>query len=129
MAVVRYHRYVGELWEDLNLEDLVSELSDFLLQSGFGQEELSEWSEDTLQALHDALLEALPFHAPRGGGALGEAGPPVRFELTQKALDFLGYRALRDLLGAVGKSSFGRHDTRAVSPGIEASCPTNEGEV
>jgi len=172
MAVVRYHRYVGELWEDLNLEDLVSELSDFLLQSGFGHEQLSEWSEDTLQALHDAILEALmrrgllsdedlqklmddkealeqflqktverlvregylktseaqPFHDPTGGGALGEAGPPVRFELTQKALDFLGYRALRDLLGAVGKSSFGRHDTRDLSTGIEASGPSKDWE-
>src|SRR2546428_13565908 len=58
MAVVRYHRYVGELWEDLNLEDLVSELSDFLLQSGFGHEP-GEWDEDNLQALHDAILEAL----------------------------------------------------------------------
>ena len=58
MAVIRYHRYVGELWEDLNLEDLVSELSDFLLQSGFGYEP-GEWDEDNLQALHDAILEAL----------------------------------------------------------------------
>ena len=32
---VRYHRYIGELWDDLSLEDLVGELSDFLLQSGF----------------------------------------------------------------------------------------------
>ena len=58
MAVTRYHRYIGELWEDLNLEDLVGELSDFLMQSGFG-EEPGEWNEDSLQALHDAILEAL----------------------------------------------------------------------
>ena len=48
----------GELWDDLNLEDLVGELSDFLLQSGFGYEQ-GEWDEDNLQALHDAILEAL----------------------------------------------------------------------
>src|SRR5947209_19829942 len=58
MAVTRYHRYVGELWEDLNLEELVGELSDFLLQSGFGYEE-GDWDEDSLQALHDAILDAL----------------------------------------------------------------------
>ena len=58
MAVVRYHKYIGELWEDLNLEDLVGELSDFLLQSGYGYES-GEWDEDSLQALHDAILEAL----------------------------------------------------------------------
>ena len=45
----------------------------------------------------------------------------VKFEVTDKALDFLGYRALRDLLGSAGHSSAGRHDTRDLSTGIEAS--------
>jgi Ca-activated chloride channel family protein len=44
-----------------------------------------------------------------------------RFEITDKSLDFLGYRALRDLLGSLGKSSLGRHDTREMATGIEAS--------
>src|SRR5439155_1383412 len=38
-----------------------------------------------------------------------------------KALDFLGYRALRDLLGSLGKSSFGRHDTREQATGVETT--------
>ena len=54
MRFTRYHKYVPELWEDLNLEELVGELSDFLLQSGFGQEP-GEWEEGDEQALHDAL--------------------------------------------------------------------------
>jgi Ca-activated chloride channel family protein len=171
VAVTRYHRYVGELWEDLNLEELVSELSDFLLQSGFGQE-VDDWDEDSLQSLHDAILEALmrrgllsdedleklmadqdaldqflqktverlvregylktsegkPFHDPTGGGGHGKAGPPVRFELTEKTVDFLGFRALRDLLGSVGKASLGRHDTRDLATGIEASGPSKDWE-
>ena len=171
MAVTRYHRYIGELWDDLNLEELVSELSDFLLQSGFGQE-MGEWDEDSLQALHDAILEALvrrgllsdedleklmsdqgaldqflqktverlvregylktseaePFHDPTGGGERGAQGPPVKFELTEKTVDFLGYRALRDLLGSVGKASFGRHDTRDLATGVEASGPSKTWE-
>jgi len=173
MAVTRYHRYVGELWEDLNLEDLVGELSDFLLQSGFGYED-GEWDEDSLQSLHDAILEALmrrgmlsdedlqklmddadaleqflqktverliregylkttegmPFHDPtqgRGGG-WGPASPPIKFELTEKGIDFLGYKTLRDLLGSLGKASFGRHDTRDLATGIEASGPSKEYE-
>jgi len=173
MAVTRYHRYVGELWEDLNLEDLIGELSDFLLQSGFGYEE-GEWDEDSLQSLHDAILEALmrrgmlsdedlqklmddadaleqflqktverliregylkttegmPFHDPtqgRGGG-WGPASPPIKFELTEKGIDFLGYKTLRDLLGSLGKASFGRHDTRDLATGIEASGPSKEYE-
>ena len=43
--------------------------------------------------------------------------------MTDKALDFLGYRALRDLLGAAGRSSAGRHDTRELATGIEAGGP------
>jgi Ca-activated chloride channel family protein len=172
MAVVRYHRYTGELWDDLDLESLVDELSDFFLQSGFG-EEGTEWDEDSLQALHDAILEAVlrrgllspeelekvmadkdaldellqktverlmregylrareaePFHDPTGaGGGPGRPGPPVRFELTEKTVDFLGYRALRDLLGSVGKASFGRHDTRDLATGVEASGPSKAWE-
>jgi len=168
MAGVRYHQYIGDLWQDLNLQDLIGELSDFLLQSGFGVEE-SDWDEDSLQALHDAILEALarrgllseedlqklmadgealdqflekvverlvregyltlnenrPFHDPtEGGGAYGPAGPPIKFQLTEKAVDFLGYKTLRDLLGSLGKSSFGRHDTRDLATGIEASGPS-----
>ena len=46
---------------------------------------------------------------------------PMRFEVTDKGLDFLGYRALRDLLGSVGRSSLGRHDTRDLATGVEAS--------
>ena len=171
MAVTRYHRYVGELWEDLNLEDLVGELSDFLMQSGFGEEQ-GEWDEDSLQALHDAILEALmrrgllsdedlqklfddqdaleqflqktverlvregylrtsegqPFDDPTSGGGVGPAGPPIKFELTEKAVDFLGYKALRDLLGSLGRSSFGRHDTRDLATGVESSGPSKEYE-
>ena len=44
----------------------------------------------------------------------------VKFELTDKSLDFLGYRTLKDLLASLGKSSFGRHDTRDLATGIEA---------
>jgi Ca-activated chloride channel family protein len=172
MAFVRYHRYQGELWDDLDLEDLVDELSDFFLQSGFGQG-VEQWDEDDLQALNDAILDALtrrgllsdedlqklvsdqdaleqflqktverlvregylrtsesrPFEDPTGsGGGEGPAGPPVKFELTEKTVDFLGYRALRDLLGSLGKASFGRHDTRDLATGIEASGPSKDWE-
>ena len=54
-----------------------------------------------------------------GGGGEGQA-PPMRFEVTDKSLDFLGYRALRDLLGSVGRRSVGRHDTRDYAAGVEA---------
>lgn len=55
------------------------------------------------------------------GEGFGPDSPPSRFEITDKSLDFLGYRALRDLLGSVGRSSVGRHDTRDLATGVEAS--------
>jgi Ca-activated chloride channel family protein len=55
------------------------------------------------------------------GGQAGKAQTAVRFEITDKGLDFLGYKTLRDLLGSLGKSSFGRHDTHAMATGVETS--------
>ncbi len=57
----------------------------------------------------------------RGQAGEGEPEQPVTFEVTNKALDFLGYRALRDLLGSVGHSSEGRHDTHEQSTGVETT--------
>ncbi len=45
----------------------------------------------------------------------------MTFEVTDKALDFLGYRALRDLLGSIGRSDSGRHDTHHLSTGVETA--------
>jgi Ca-activated chloride channel family protein len=169
---VRYHRYVPGLWDDLDLEDLVDGLSDFLLQSGFGFEP-EEWDENDLQSLHDAILDAVlkkgllgdddlarlmndqsameqflqktverlmregylrdsegrPFRDPTGGGGShGPEGRPIKFELTEKASDFLGYKTLKNLLGSLGKASFGRHDTRDLATGIESSGPSKQWE-
>ena len=49
-----------------------------------------------------------------------EAAQSVQFNLTQKGMDFLGYRALRGLLGAIGKANFGAHDTPHLATGVEA---------
>ena len=55
------------------------------------------------------------------GGQAGESQQQAKFEITDKSLDFLGFKTLRDLLGSLGRSSFGRHDTRDLATGIEAS--------
>jgi Ca-activated chloride channel family protein len=179
----RYSKFTGEDLDGIDLEELLSRLSDLLLSSGFespygypyGDEDASGHS---MQSLHDAILEAIlnggmlsedtleqllgkdwqqaddaeerldelirriidklqhqgyltgspESQADRhgregvGGGQGGrETSENVRFEITDKSLDFLGYRALRDLLGSIGKSSLGRHDTREMATGIEAS--------
>ena len=69
------------------------------------------------------------------GGSLGQArqrNTEARFEITDKAIDFLGFKTLRDLLGSLGRSSFGRHDTRDLSTGVESggiSRPYEFGDV
>jgi Ca-activated chloride channel family protein len=55
------------------------------------------------------------------GGQAGDAQQQAKFEITDKSLDFLGYKTLRDLMGSLGKSNFGRHDTRDLATGIETS--------
>ncbi|HEY7171241.1 MAG TPA: VWA domain-containing protein [Vicinamibacterales bacterium] len=173
----RYTKYTGDPLEDLDLEELVSKLSDLLLSSGFGNPYATDEAERTMQALHDAILDALfnggvlpeetierllgdPADGDQGearskleeliqqiiermgeegyistppdleaererrsgrGGGNGPDQPPVTFEVTDKTLDFLGYRALRDLLGSLGKSSYGRHDTREQATGVETT--------
>ena len=55
----RYTKFVGDDLDDLDLEDLVSKLSDLLLSSGFANPYGTDEAERTMQALHDAILDAL----------------------------------------------------------------------
>ena len=55
-----------------------------------------------------------------GDPSAGQREGKAKFEVTDKALDFLGFKTLRDLLGSLGKSSFGRHDTRELSTGVDS---------
>jgi Ca-activated chloride channel homolog len=56
----------------------------------------------------------------QGPGSLARAAArDVQFSLTEKGVDFLGYKTLRNLLGSFGKSSFGSHDTPYLATGIE----------
>src|SRR5579864_5511191 len=68
----------------------------------------------TMDQPQDAAQQPAP-----GVGKPSEA--KVKFEVTDKSLDFLGFKTLKDLLGSLGKSSFGRHDTRDMATGIETS--------
>jgi len=96
------------------------------------RERLGQMSAEKREQLLDRLVEKLeesglidregqqPPDAPGVGGKDGKEGE-VRFEVTDKAVDFLGFKTLKDLLGSLGKSSFGAHDTRDLATGIDAS--------
>jgi Ca-activated chloride channel family protein len=126
----------GEM--DNSLEALREALRQILESGEFfdedTQRQINEMSAaGTLDELIDKLIERLqqgnyistsqrpdPTRAPQAGGEIGDAQGEVRFEVTDKSLDFFGFKTLRDLLGSLGKSSFGRHDTRHWATGIEA---------
>jgi Ca-activated chloride channel family protein len=170
MKRIRYSKYVPDPASEMSMEELLSALSDYFLQSGFNDNfwyELPQ-GEQTLDQLRRALEQALldgemfdeemrdrllqmqmdgeleeliekliermqqedyisidqphdPTKQSSIGGQIGDAQQQAKFEITDKSLDFLGFKALRDLLGSLGKSSFGRHDTRDMATGIEAS--------
>jgi Ca-activated chloride channel family protein len=62
------------------------------------------------------------------GGLARAASREVQFQLTERGIDFLGFKTLRSLLGSLGKSSFGSHDTPYLATGIEADAYSKEYE-
>jgi Ca-activated chloride channel family protein len=169
MKGVRYTKYTGDPASEIDLEDLLQALSDYLLDSGFNDPysqfrsmdrtlddlreairqafETGDFLDERMQQAIDELIEQgkldelidklldrlqrenyISNQSPQNSestaqasGEVGESQGQARFEVTDKSLDFLGYKALRDLLGSLGKSNSGRHDTRHWATGIEAS--------
>jgi Ca-activated chloride channel family protein len=170
MKRVRYTKYNGDLASEMELDDLLKSLSDYLLDSGFQdpfsrfselqgdqtmdnlreairqaleagdldeqmQQKLDEMSSEQMEQLIEQLIQRMeqenyisidqPHDPSRMATTPGNVGQQTegetRFEVTDKSMDFLGYRTLRDLLGSLGKSSFGRHDTLNLATGIESS--------
>jgi Ca-activated chloride channel family protein len=171
MKRIRYTKYNGELADEISLEDLMQQLSDYMLDSGFQNPwmQFSEMNEHTLENLREAMRQALEMgdfeqelrdridqmnadgqmeqlieqlmqrmeqqdyiriDAPEdparmsntpGSVSDGEGQAQARFEVTDKSLDFLGYKTLQDLLGSLGRASAGRHDTRHQATGVETN--------
>ena len=92
------------------------------------QETLNQLIERLVEEGYLTLREEPPTAEQRrqmmGGNSEGQIEDPmprnVKFEVTEKGLDFLGYKTLRNLLGSLGKSSMGRHDTSHLATGVEA---------
>jgi Ca-activated chloride channel homolog len=145
-----YDPFTGFQNLDHNLDDLREVLRRVLESGDFLDEETREMldrmaSESTLDEFIDKLIERMEqedyISSPgqegparidevnrEASGQAGNAEGRVRFEVTDKSLDFLGFKTLRDLLGSLGKSSFGRHDTRHRATGIETSSASRQYE-
>jgi Ca-activated chloride channel homolog len=94
---------------DAKMKELIDQLIDRLMQEGYvtGQPQVT----------------APPDKTPRGQVGQGrdrDRENEARFEITDKTIDFLGFKTLKDLMGSLGKSSFGRHDTRDLATGVES---------
>ena len=66
------------------------------------------------------------------GGEARAAARTVHFDLTEKGADFLGYKTLKELLGALGKAAIGAHETTHLATSNEAeaaSRPYQFGDV
>jgi Ca-activated chloride channel family protein len=134
----QYSDYYDQDAAEQTLEDLRNAIAEALMNSDMLDQQLREqiesMSAEQLEQLIQQLIERMeqedyisidqphdPSRPSTVDGKAGESQAQTRFEVTDKGLDFLGFRALRDLLGSLGKSSFGRHDTRDTATGIEAS--------
>ena len=134
----QYSDYYDQDAAEQTLEDLRNAIAEALMNSDMLDQQLREqieaMSAEQLEQLIQQLIDRMeqedyisidqphdPSRPSTVDGKAGESQAQTRFEVTDKGLDFLGFRALRDLLGSLGKSSFGRHDTRDTATGIEAS--------
>jgi Ca-activated chloride channel homolog len=99
------------------LEELLNQLIERLVEEGY------------LSLREEQPQRAERQRGRRGPGEVSEPLPrDVRFEVTEKGLDFLGYKTLRNLLGSFGKSAAGRHDTVYLSTGVEAAAASKRYE-
>jgi Ca-activated chloride channel family protein len=102
--------------DDEEAQNRLSELLDQLVQRLADEGYLEFEAPPQMPASHQAVTGR--------GGLAHAASRSVQFNLTEKGMDFLGYKTLRSLLGSLGKSSFGAHDTPYLATGVEADATT-----
>src|SRR3989449_11480740 len=110
----------GDAQKDAELQRQLAELLDQIVQK------LIEEGYLNLQQAPKMPGAQQPVLGP--GGMAKEAAQQVQFNLTDKGIDFLGYRTLKHLLGSIGKSSFGAHDTEHLATGVEAEAASKRYE-
>ena len=102
----------GDAGRDADIEKQLAELLDKIVQRLMEEGYLNVSEAPQMPGTQQ------PMFGP--GGMAREAAQQVQFSLTEKGIDFLGYKTLKHLLGSTGKSSFGAHDTEHLATGIEA---------
>jgi Ca-activated chloride channel family protein len=114
----------GDAERDREIEQQLGELLDRIVQRLMDEGYLNVSQAPQVPSGYQSVLGP--------GGAAQSAAQQVHFSLTEKGIDFLGYKTLKNLLGSVGKSSFGAHDTPYLATGVETegvSKPYEFGDV
>ncbi|MBV8842531.1 MAG: hypothetical protein JO307_06950 [Bryobacterales bacterium] len=121
-------------WNQHTLEDLKRAIEQALERGEFFdpqraeqiRQKLESMSQEELDQLLSRLVQKMvdegyiTTEQPQGGGR-GKGDARVEVKVTDKSIDFLGFKTLKDLLGSLGHASFGAHDTRDMATGIESS--------
>ena len=134
------NQYMGfSEWNQHTLEDLKNAIQRALEQGELFdpsqaeriQESLQNMSPEQMDQMLDRLVQKLVDEGyintdqqqanEAGQAGAGNKDQKLNVEITDKSVDFLGFKTLKDLLGSLGKSSFGAHDTRDLSTGVETS--------
>jgi Ca-activated chloride channel family protein len=108
----------GKLFDDDQLQEMMQRLQNMT------PEQMDKLLDNLVQKMVDEgqiTIEEPTEQQTNAPGVGNGKDTKVKFEVTDKSLDFLGFKTLKDLLGSLGKSSFGRHDTRDLATGIETS--------
>ena len=121
-------------WNQHTLEDLKRALEQALERGEMFDPERAEqirqalegMSQQELEQLLNRLVQKLVEEGyittePGQSGGRGKGESRVEVKVTDKSIDFLGFKTLKDLLGSLGRSSFGAHDTRDMATGVESS--------
>ncbi|HEX4169697.1 MAG TPA: hypothetical protein VHZ55_29895 [Bryobacteraceae bacterium] len=108
----------GELFSPEQLEQMRQRLQEMSAQQ---REQLVQNLIDKLEQGGYINTDNETSETPSAPGSQGGPETQMTFEVTDKAIDFLGFKTLKDLLGSLGKSSFGAHDTRDLATGVDAS--------
>jgi Ca-activated chloride channel family protein len=110
----------GDPARDAELERQLAELLDKIVQKLIDEGYLN------VQAPPQMPGGQQPLFGP--DGMAREAARDVQFSLTEKGIDFLGYKTLKHLLGSIGKSSFGAHETEHLAPSVEVEAASKKYE-
>jgi Ca-activated chloride channel homolog len=120
-------------WNQHSLDDLKRAIEQALERGEMFDQERAEQVRQRLESMTEEQLDQLLnqmvqklvdegyINTETQAGGNGKAESRIDVKVTDKSIDFLGFKTLKDLLGSLGHASFGAHDTRDMATGVESA--------